>query len=114
MSRRVEKPWGSELIWAETEKYAGKILTIKSGHKLSRQYHIKKEETIFVLYGILVLEEGKGSNITTHELRKGDTFHITPGLVHRFCAKYGDVDIIEVSTPELGDVVRLEDDYSRK
>ena len=113
MSRKVKKPWGSELIWAETNKYAGKILTIRGGHKLSRQYHVKKEETIFVLYGILIVEEGKDDNIIKHTLTKGQTFHVKPGMVHRFCANFGDVDIIEVSTPELDDVVRIEDDYSR-
>ena len=91
----------------------GKILTINYGHKLSRQYHKEKEETIFVLTGTLLLEVGMGSKLEKIELRKGQSFHITPGTIHRFCAPYGDVELTEVSTPELKDVVRLDDDYNR-
>ena len=113
---RTEKPWGHELLWARSSRYAGKILFIKKGHRLSRQYHNAKEETIMVLDGQLVCEEGpskENSEIIRHVMDPGDTFHITPGTVHRFCAEMGDVRLVEVSTPELGDVVRLEDDYSR-
>jgi mannose-6-phosphate isomerase len=91
----------------------GKILFIEYKKKLSRQYHVKKEETILVLSGTLLLEVGKGKNIKKIELKRGQSFHITPGLVHRFVAEFGDVELAEVSTPELDDVVRLEDEYNR-
>jgi quercetin dioxygenase-like cupin family protein len=109
----VSKPWGHEIIWAETKDYVGKVLSIKHGHKLSRQYHEVKEETIYVIYGTLKLEIGKGESIEEHQIPRGEAFHITPGLVHRFSAEYGDVELMEVSTPYLDDVVRLEDDYRR-
>lgn len=111
--RTVEKPWGHEEIWAETPKYVGKYLHIKAGHRLSRQYHEKKEETIRVLSGNLLLELGTGENMMFMSLSVGQTFHITPLTVHRFCATNEDVVLVEVSTPELDDVVRLVDDYSR-
>lgn len=108
----VEKPWGFEEIWAETSRYAGKIIHINSGHRLSRQYHEKKEETVRVLSGILTIETGPNAE---HKCKyaPGSVFHVKPGVVHRFCAYDDDVDIIEVSTPELDDVVRLADDYAR-
>lgn len=110
--RIVDKPWGRELIWAQTENYVGKVLTIKSGEKLSRQYHKVKDETIYVLYGTLSLELGVDP-VTEIVLKKSETYRILPGTIHRFCAKYGDVDLMEVSTTELDDVVRLEDEYNR-
>tara|TARA_R110002110_G_scaffold54972_4_gene157221 strand:+ start:1117 stop:1515 length:399 start_codon:yes stop_codon:yes gene_type:complete len=115
-SYTVEKPWGHEEVWATTSRYAGKILFIKKGHRLSRQYHRMKEETIMVLDGVLVCEEGprkKGEEIIRHVLLAGDVFHVTPGTIHRFCAEGGDVRLVEVSTAEISDVVRLEDDYRR-
>tara|TARA_Y100000004_G_C8937310_1_gene422638 strand:- start:575 stop:931 length:357 start_codon:yes stop_codon:yes gene_type:complete len=111
--KKVNKPWGHETIWSHCEKFVGKILTINSGHKLSRQYHKIKEETILVLTGTLLLEVGMGEKLEKIELKKGQSFHVTPGTIHRFCAPYGDVELAEVSTPELDDVVRLEDDYDR-
>tara|TARA_Y100001938_G_C7921778_1_gene344860 strand:- start:9 stop:353 length:345 start_codon:yes stop_codon:yes gene_type:complete len=111
--KKVEKPWGHELIWANTKKYAGKILYIKKGNQLSRQFHKKKEETIFVQTGILALEIGAKEYKTTLNLNSGQSYHIAPNTVHRFCAPHGDVILFEVSTPELDDVVRLEDDYGR-
>ncbi len=113
LKKYIPKPWGSELIWAETKDYVGKLITIDHGHKLSRQYHNFKEETIYILAGILILEVGIGDNIERHELREGDNFHIQPGLIHRFMADCGCVEIMEVSTTQLGDVIRLEDDYDR-
>jgi mannose-6-phosphate isomerase len=110
--RIVKKPWGYEEIWAETPKYVGKILHIDKGHRLSRQYHAKKEETIRVLHGVLTIETGPNVE-HRFDYSEGSTFHVTPGTVHRFCAYKSDVDIIEVSTPELDDVVRLADDYAR-
>jgi len=115
-ANRTEKPWGHELLWAKASRYAGKILFIKKGHRLSRQYHNTKEETIMVLDGQLICEEGPSQSnpeIVRHVMYPGDIFHVTPGTVHRFCAEEGDVRLVEVSTTELGDVVRLEDDYSR-
>lgn len=109
----IKKPWGQETIWAKTKDYVGKVISIKCDHKLSRQYHNTKEETIYVMYGTLLLEIGQGKDIEKVELSRGETFHVTPGLIHRFCAPYGDVEIMEVSTPHLDDVVRLEDDYKR-
>ena len=111
--RSIEKPWGGELIWAETKDYVGKILFIKKDHRLSRQYHEVKEETIFVKTGILGLEIGQGDEIEQIPLNAGQTYHVKPGTIHRFCAPYGDVELIEVSTPHLDDVVRIEDDYNR-
>ena len=112
----VEKPWGHEEIWASTSRYAGKILVIKKGHRLSRQYHRVKEETVMVLQGTLVCEEGPrraGEDVIRHELGPGGIFHVPAGTIHRFCAEYNDVRLVEVSTSEIQDVVRLEDDYRR-
>jgi mannose-6-phosphate isomerase len=110
---RVEKPWGYELIWARTGRYVGKILHINAGAALSYQYHRVKEETIYVMNGILTLHisEDEGAPRVI-ELRQGEAFHIVPGLRHRFEAT-ADVDLLEASTPELDDVVRLEDRYGR-
>ena len=109
----MEKPWGSELIWAESEHYAGKILFVKAGESLSLQYHRRKDETIRILSGILRLEIGReGEQGRVVELGPGDGWHITPGLRHRMVA-VADTDVLEVSTPELDDVVRLEDRYGR-
>jgi mannose-6-phosphate isomerase len=110
--RVVEKPWGHEEIWAECPRYAGKFLIIKGGEKLSRQYHERKEETICVLQGTLVLEIGTAPPQVLR-LAPGATYHIPPGTVHRFCADFEDVRLVEVSSPELDDVVRLEDKYQR-
>tara|TARA_R100000808_G_scaffold13845_1_gene33213 strand:+ start:6219 stop:6617 length:399 start_codon:yes stop_codon:yes gene_type:complete len=112
----IEKPWGHEEIWAQTARYAGKILFIKDGHRLSRQYHNVKEETIMVLDGLLTCEEGprhEGEEIQVHLMGPGQIFHVSPGTIHRFCAENGDVRLVEVSTSEIQDVVRLEDDYRR-
>lgn len=109
--QRVDKPWGYELIWAKTDKYVGKILHIKAGHKLSRQYHNKKEETFLIQSGKMDLEIGD-TNIKTIHMKPNDSFHCPPLTVHRMVA-IEDTDVIEVSTPELDDVVRLQDDYGR-
>jgi quercetin dioxygenase-like cupin family protein len=111
--RRVEKPWGHELIWAEAGSYVGKILHIKAGQKLSRQYHNKKEETFLVQNGEMDLEIGTGADIKTIRMKHLDTYHCLPKTVHRMVA-VTDVDVVEVSTPELDDVVRLEDAYGRE
>jgi len=112
----VEKPWGHEKLWAQANRYVGKILFIKKGHRLSRQYHRIKEETIMVLDGTLLLEAGpytKGGEIERHILESGEIFHVFPGTIHRFCAEETDVRLVEVSTTEISDIVRLEDDYRR-
>jgi mannose-6-phosphate isomerase len=113
--RLVDKPWGKEEIWAETDKYLGKFLYIKAGEMLSRQYHEVKEETICVLEGTLVLEVGMPDEIgfSRQQLPPGQTFHVKPKTTHRFCATTTSVKLVEVSTPEIDDVVRLEDKYSR-
>ena len=106
---RTPKPWGYEDLWAQTPHYAGKILHINKGHKLSLQYHMEKWESILVLEGKLTLWL-KGYKMA---LREGDTYDIPPGTIHRFEAKHGDVKLAEVSTPQLHDVIRLEDSYGR-
>ena len=111
--RRVEKPWGYELIWAETPRYVGKVLHIAAGQRLSRQYHERKDETFLVQTGEMDLEIGKGADIRTLRMRPNESFHCPPGTVHRMIA-VTDVDVVEVSTPELDDVVRLEDAYGRE
>jgi|TARA_R110000803_G_scaffold148974_2_gene214410 mannose-6-phosphate isomerase-like protein (cupin superfamily) len=112
----IEKPWGHEEIWASTSRYAGKILVINKGHRLSRQYHNVKEETIMILDGTLICEEGPrevGGEVVRHVMDPGTIFHVTPGTIHRFCAEETNVRLVEVSSPEIEDVVRLEDDYRR-
>jgi mannose-6-phosphate isomerase len=111
--RRVEKPWGHEVIWAETDRYVAKMLFIAKGQRLSRQYHRKKDETFFVESGEMTLEIGEGSSIDALELKPGDNFHCPPGTVHRMIGRT-DVRVFEVSTPDLDDVVRLEDAYGRE
>ena len=111
----IDKPWGWEKLWAHTDKYVGKFLYIKEGRQLSRQYHEHKEETIYILKGTLILEIGQGKDMITKELSPGSTYHIPPGTIHRFCAPKDrmPVELVEVSTPEIDDVVRIEDDYDR-
>jgi mannose-6-phosphate isomerase-like protein (cupin superfamily) len=110
--RRVNKPWGHEIIWAQTDQYVGKVLHIEAGHRLSRQYHVKKDETFLVQAGEMDLEVGEGLACHVLRMRPSDSFHCAPKTVHRMVA-VTDVDVIEVSTPELDDVVRLEDEYGR-
>ena len=111
---KVKKPWGHEIRWALTEKYIGKILRIEPGQKLSRQYHSEKDESIYVLDGILVLELGIGDEMTRMVLHEGTCRRIKPGVIHRFAAPSAGCTLVEVSTPELDDVIRLEDMYGRK
>jgi mannose-6-phosphate isomerase len=116
---RVEKPWGYEDRWAITDNYLGKILHINAGHRLSLQYHNVKDETIYVLKGSLLLVIGPHYQHTKTEtgikvvLNEGDSQHIGSGMIHRYCADKEDVTLIEVSTAEIDDVVRLQDDYGR-
>lgn len=111
--QKVEKPWGHELIWAKTHDYVGKILFIKKGHKLSLQYHREKEETIFLQSGhmLFLIESDTGKMEEVH-LMPGQAHHIAPTKKHRMIA-VEDCTVFEVSTPQLSDVVRLEDGYGR-
>jgi mannose-6-phosphate isomerase-like protein (cupin superfamily) len=109
---RVTKPWGHELIWAKTDRYVGKILHIEAGHVLSLQYHEIKDETIYVLSGEIILRLGKGEQISERRMRVGENLHIPPKQIHQFEAVVTS-DLLEVSTPELDDVVRLKDRYGR-
>jgi len=112
--RIVEKPWGHEEIWAETDRYVGKILYIRAGNRLSLQYHEKKDETVRVMQGSLLLTTSDSSGgISTRVMQAGESFHVTPGTIHRFGAGEHSVVLAEVSTTELNDVVRIEDDYDR-
>ena len=113
--KKVEKPWGHEIWWARTERYVGKILHLKKGESLSLQYHNVKDETIMLQSGRLLFETrpaGQEGDLTPVEMQPGDVFHITPGTLHRMTG-LEDCAILEVSTPELDDVVRLEDRYGR-
>ena len=111
--RVVTKPWGSELIWAETDRYVGKVLHVKAGHALSLQYHRRKDETIHLLRGAMRFFAGPSvDELREVSLAEGESFRVTPGTVHRMQA-VTDVDILEASTPDLDDVVRLEDRYGR-
>lgn len=112
--RIVAKPWGSERVFAANERYAGKLISIRNGETLSFQYHERKEETIHVLAGILGMETESGGERVVFSLEPGETFHVIPGTRHRMFASAGDVLVVEVSSPELDDVVRLEDRYGRE
>ena len=109
---RVEKPWGYELHWAKTDRYVGKVIHVNAGHALSLQYHNQKDETILLWAGKMLFEWQEGETLAQHEMKPGDRFHIRPKTIHRMTA-IEDSDIIEVSTPELDDVVRLQDRYGR-
>jgi mannose-6-phosphate isomerase len=112
--RRVEKPWGWELVWAEADDYVGKLLFVRAGQALSLQYHEVKDEAWLVQEGRAALELGPvGGELETFEITAGDAFRYRPGTVHRVTA-IEDTLIVEVSTPHLNDVVRLEDRYGRK
>jgi mannose-6-phosphate isomerase len=113
-ARRVDKPWGHELIWAHTDRYVGKTLVIEAGRRLSLQRHVVKDESILVTAGRLrlTLEDQTGA-LVVEELVAGEHRHIATGRVHRFEA-IERTELIEVSTPELDDVVRLEDDFGRE
>jgi quercetin dioxygenase-like cupin family protein len=113
-ARRVDKPWGHELIWAHTERYVGKVLVIQTGRRLSLQRHEVKDESILVTAGRLRLHlEDDAGVVRTEELGPGDHRHVRVGRIHRYEA-IERCEIVEVSTPELDDVVRIEDDYGRE
>lgn len=110
----TKKPWGFELLWAKTDNYAGKIITIFPEQRLSLQFHKKKSETIYVLSGVLKLDLKLGEELYSKQLFPGESYHIAPDTIHRFCCGgEAPVSLVEVSTPELDDVVRTQDDYGR-
>jgi len=110
---RVEKPWGHEIWWAHTDHYAGKILFVKKGHRLSIQMHVEKDETSYLLSGSLLLLQGPSANeLSERTLTSGATWRNEPGVVHSIEA-LEDATVLEVSTPQLDDVVRLSDLYGR-
>jgi mannose-6-phosphate isomerase-like protein (cupin superfamily) len=108
----VDKPWGYEIIWAHTDRYVGKVLHINKGESLSYQYHRVKDETIRLLSGVLEMDVEMNGSRDKLRLMPGECLHIVPGMKHRMTAVQ-DCDVLEVSTPELDDVVRLEDRYGR-
>ena len=113
-SRRVDKPWGHELIWAHTDRYVGKVLVIEAGKRLSLQRHRVKDESILVTAGRLRLTlEDESGTLAVEELGVGAHRHVPTGRIHRYEA-IERTELIEVSTPELDDVVRLEDDFGRE
>ena len=109
---RVEKPWGYELIWALTDRYVGKILHVKAGHVLSLQYHNRKDETMHLLSGELTLRTQQGDTLVSRAFKAGESVHIPAKLIHQIEAVV-DSDVLEASTPELDDLVRLQDRYGR-
>lgn len=111
--KTVPKPWGHESIWAHTDRYVGKILHINAGQALSVQYHDRKDETVHLLSGELVYRVQMGEKLEDMHLKAGESFRITPGTIHQMEA-VTDCDVLEVSTPELDDVVRLSDRYGRE
>jgi mannose-6-phosphate isomerase len=112
--RRVDKPWGHEIIWALTSRYCGKVLVIETGRRLSLQFHEAKDEAILVVSGRLRLHlENDAGSIEVRELGPGEGAHVAVGRRHRYEAVER-VELVEVSTPELDDVVRIEDDYGRE
>jgi len=111
--KKVEKPWGYELIFAHTDHYVGKILHIDPGAALSLQYHEIKDETLHLLQGAYELEVEENGELVSHHMQPGDTYHIPVNTRHRMTTGEASCDILEVSTPELDDVVRLEDRYGR-
>jgi len=112
---RVPKPWGHETIWALSDRYVGKILHINAGHELSVQYHNRKDETVYLLSGEIIYRvQREGDDVLDDmHLKIGEAFRIVPGTIHQMVA-ITDCDVLEVSTPELNDVVRISDKYGRE
>jgi mannose-6-phosphate isomerase-like protein (cupin superfamily) len=114
LPRRVEKPWGYEIWWAHTDEYAGKILHVNAGHRLSLQYHVQKDESCYLLAGKLLLVQGDSAeDLTETVISEGHAWRNAPGLVHTIEA-IEDADVLEASTSQLDDVVRLADAYGRQ
>lgn len=113
--RHVPKPWGHETIWAHTDRYVGKILHIRAGQALSVQYHERKDETVYLLTGEMKywVQLPGDTELRDQRLTSGQSFRITPGTIH-YMEAVTDCDVLEASTPELDDVVRLKDRYGRE
>jgi len=113
--RHVSKPWGHETIWAHTDRYVGKILHIKAGQALSVQYHERKDETVYLLSGEMNywVQLPRDTELHDQRLTTGQSFRITPGTIH-YMEAVTDCDVLEASTPELDDVVRIKDRYGRE
>ena len=113
--RHVAKPWGHETIWAHTDRYVGKILHVKAGEKLSIQYHERKDETVYLLSGEMKywVQLPGDTELRDQRLVAGQSFRITPHTIHAIEA-VTDIDVLEASTPELDDVVRMQDRYGRE
>jgi len=111
--RFVQKPWGHETIWAHSDRYVGKVLHIKAGHALSVQYHNRKDETIHLLAGEMIYRVQENGVLTDMRLRAGESYRNEPGVIHQMEA-VTDCDVLEASTPDLDDVVRLSDRYGRE
>jgi mannose-6-phosphate isomerase-like protein (cupin superfamily) len=113
--RRVEKPWGYEIIWAHTDRYVGKILHVTAGQALSVQYHERKDETVYLLSGEMKywVQLPGDDELRDQRLSTGQSFRITPGTIH-YMEAITDCDVLEASTPELDDVVRIKDRYGRE
>lgn len=113
--RHVAKPWGHETIWAHTDRYVGKILHVKAGEKLSIQYHERKDETVYLLRGEMKywVQLPGDTELRDQRLVAGQSFRITPHTIHAIEA-VTDIDVLEASTPELDDVVRIQDRYGRE
>jgi mannose-6-phosphate isomerase len=111
--QRTEKPWGYELLFALTPQYAGKLIYINRGHRLSLQYHREKDETLYIYQGKAIVEvQGKDGEMVVSEVTGGHCFRVPPNTRHRLKA-IEDTVVFEVSTPELDDVQRIDDDYGR-
>jgi mannose-6-phosphate isomerase-like protein (cupin superfamily) len=111
---KVPKPWGHEMVWAQSDRYVGKILHIKAGHELSVQYHNRKDETVHLLSGEIVYRvKSTSGQLEDVQLKPGESYRITPGTVHQMVA-LTDCEVLEVSTPEVDDIVRLSDKYGRE
>lgn len=114
LPHKVDKPWGYELWWALTDSYAGKILHVERGHRLSLQFHERKDESAYLMSGRLLLIKGPSENeLTTTELVPGDVWRNEPGEVHTIEA-VEDSDVLEASTADLDDVIRISDNYGRE
>lgn len=111
--RRIDKPWGYELVFAHTERYVGKILHLDPDQALSLQYHERKDETLYLASGSVELSVQEGGHLVQRRLAVGEAYHVPPGTRHRMVAGPEGCDLVEVSTPELEDVIRLEDRYGR-
>lgn len=112
--RHIEKPWGHETVWSECDAFVGKTLFVRAGEALSLQYHEKKEETLHLQSGRVRFEIGTSlESMEDLDLAPGQSVHLVPGTLHRIEAMEDSV-LLEVSTPHLDDVVRLEDRYGRE